>query len=222
VDDLRDTNPATHPELLRWLAEDFVDHGLRVKHTIELICSSAAYGRQSTIVAGNPVDSAFYSHTLVRPLEAEVVADAIADVTGIPLQVGADELPRAVTLTDNRMDVPSLAVLGRCDREQACGSSRVAAVSLGRSLHLINGELVNSRVRAHGGRLHQLLASTPDDGEVLEEILLWTMTRPSTAGSESWQTQLSLLRGAGAQQRAEFFEDLLWALLTSRTFATNH
>ena len=119
VDDLRATNPATHPELLQWLASDFAAHGFRLKHTIEVICNSSAYGRSSTSLPGNSMDSAFYSHALTKPLEAEVVADAITDVTGIPLRIGTEELPRAITLTDNRMDVPDLEVLGRCDRENS-------------------------------------------------------------------------------------------------------
>jgi hypothetical protein len=222
VDDLRATNPATHPELLRWLADDFADHGFRVKHTIELICNSAVYGRDSGSLPGNEMDTEFYSHALIKPLEAEVVADAITDVTGIRLRSGSDLLPRTVTLTNNRMDVPSLNVLGRCDRENSCNESGDTSVSLARSLHMINGELINKRVSAPRGRLHELLAGNQDDVEVLDELFLWTLTRPSVSGSEYWREQLSSIRDADQKKRAAFFEDVLWGLMTSQTFATNH
>jgi hypothetical protein len=222
VDDLRATNPATHPELLRWLADDFADHGFRVKHTIELICNSSAYGRDSGSLAGNEMDTEFYSHALIKPLEAEVVVDAITDVTGIPLRSGADFLPRTVTLTNNRMDVPVLNVLGRCDRENSCSESGDQSVSLARSLHMINGELINKRVSAPSGRLHKLLAANQDNAEVLDELFTWTLTRPSVPGSQYWQQQLSSIRDADPIERAAFFEDVLWGLMTSQAFATNH
>ena len=222
IDDLRATNPATHPELLQWLADDFVDNGFRIKHAIESICSSSAYGRASTTVPGNEVDSTFYSHALIRPLEAEVVADAITGITGVPLRFGSDVLPRAITLSNNRMNVPSLDVLGRCDREESCAGSSDTSVSLARSLHLINGELINKRVGAPDGKLHALLRGDLGDADVLNEIFLWTLTRPNVAETEYWQQQLAGIDGADRKGRNEFFEDVLWSLMTSQSFATNH
>ncbi len=220
VDDLRATNPATHPELLEWLAADFVQHGYRVKHTIELICNSSAYGRDSSGSSDNRKDTAFYSHALIKPLEAEVVADAICDVTGVPMRIGQEVLPRAVTLTDNRTDLPSLSILGRCDRETTCTGSD--DVSLPRSLHLINGELINKRLSAPAGRLHALLASTQDDAQVLDEVFLSALTQPGISQTEYWRQQLFHIAGADRAARAAFFEDVLWSLLTSKSFATNH
>jgi len=51
VDDFRSTNPATHPELLERLAEDFIDHGYDIRHTLKVIAMSSAYTRSS-----NPLD----------------------------------------------------------------------------------------------------------------------------------------------------------------------
>ncbi len=220
VDDLRTTNPATHPELLEWLAEDFVEHGFRVKHTIELICNSNAYGRDSSGLPGNAMDTAFYSHALIKPLEAEVLADAIADVTGVPLRIGNKVLPRTVTLTDNRMDIPGLSLLGRCDRETTCTAT--GDVSLSRSLHLINGELINKRLDAPSGRLNALLASTQDDAQLLDEVFLSTLTQSGISKTPYWQQQLATIADADRDTRAAFFEDVLWSLLTSKSFATNY
>lgn len=219
VDDLRSTNPASHPELLDWLAADFVANGFRVKHTIELICNSNAYQRESEVLAANEMDEAFYSHALIKTLEAEVIADAIADVTGVPLRVGKDVIPRAVALTDNRLNIPSLDVLGRCDREHTC--TETGEVSLSRSLHLINGELINKRLVARSGRLSSLLERIPDDAQLLDEIFLLTLARPDVSSTQYWQQQLATIAGAKRESRAEFFQDLMWSLLTSRSFSAN-
>jgi len=220
VDDLRATNPATHPDLLNWLADDFARNGFRIRHTIETICQSAAYARDSATLPGNEADSEFYSHALIKPLEAEVIADAIADASGVPIRVDQEELPRTVTLTDNQMAIPALDVLGRCDRETSCSETESSA-SLARSLHLINGELINKRVIADEGRISKLLRKTSDNAEVLDEIFLWALTRPNASSDPFWKMELAKLEGSSPQSRRTFFEDVMWGLLTSQAFMTN-
>jgi hypothetical protein len=221
VDDLRVTNPATHPELLDWLADDFVRHGFRLKHTVALICNSEAYQRSSQPTAGNESDTKYYSRANGRPLEAEVVADAIGDVTGIPLPTG--QAPRAIALTDNRFESPSLDVLGRCDRSESCETSAGPTTSLTRSLHLINGPLINERLASPDGRLKQLLQQNDDNLAVLDQLYLLTMARPlNTREREYWLMQLASVDGSPPAARADFFADLMWGLITSDAFITNH
>ena len=49
VDDLRGTNPATHPELLDRLATDFVEHGYDLRHTLRRIATSETFGRSEGV-----------------------------------------------------------------------------------------------------------------------------------------------------------------------------
>ena len=221
VDDIRVTNPASHPELLEWLAEDFVAHGYRIKHTIALICNSAAYSRSASTLPENEADTKYYSHALTRPLEAEVIADMIGDVTGIPLSIGGSD-QRAVQLTDNRLDAPSLDILGRCDRSESCTTAANASVSLARSLHLINGPLINQRLANPKGRLRAILEDQSDNQKVLEELYLLTLSRPDDARRRYWTGKLSNAELSDPIARREFFEDVLWGLLTSEAFITNH
>ena len=82
-DDFRATNPATHPALLDKLAEDFVAHDYSLRHTLKVIANSAAYARSANATAQNKNDDRFYSHAVWRPLESEVLANAITDVLGV-------------------------------------------------------------------------------------------------------------------------------------------
>ena len=75
----------THPELLDWLASEFVDNGWSVKHLHRLIMTSTVY--QQSSVSSSPVANAdsqpsFYSTFPVRRLESEVLRDAVLAVTG--------------------------------------------------------------------------------------------------------------------------------------------
>jgi hypothetical protein len=72
----------THPELLDWLAAEFVKSGWSVKAIHRLILSSAAYQRASGLVLANDPDNLFLAHQNRRRLTAEELRDAMLCVTG--------------------------------------------------------------------------------------------------------------------------------------------
>ena len=149
VDDFRSTNPATHPDLLTKLADDFVAHGYDLRHTLRRIALSATYARSVNALPRNTADDRFYSHALRKPLEPEVLADAISDVLGVPDKYGDEpEGTRAVSLFDPNTKSDALDILGRCAREASCESSTGPIGGLPRKLHLFNGALLNARIGA--------------------------------------------------------------------------
>ncbi len=68
----------THPELLDWLALDFVQNGWRVKRLHRLILTSSAYRQQS----GPSVEDGLLEQHSVRRMDAEQLRDSILRVTG--------------------------------------------------------------------------------------------------------------------------------------------
>ena len=215
VDDLRSTNPPTHPQLLDALTADFVKHDYDLRHTLRTIANSAAYQRSSLAANGNEVDQTFYSHAIVRSLDAEVIADALADATGIGQDFsGARPGTRAVQLFDPLTPSVALDVLGRCSREEPCESS-MATTGVAQALHLINGTLINQKVASKDGALRKIL-SRPDR-EVVNELYLRALGR-SALGKElkHWLSEVK------SGNRREVFEDLFWSLLSSQQFMTNH
>ncbi len=216
VDDLRATNPATHPELLSALTNDFVEHGYDLRHTLRLIVASEAYQRSSQTVGGNGADDRFYSHALYRPLEAEVLSDAIAEATGAP-----DENGRAIEIFDPAQPVESLDILGRCSRADSCDSTVTAAGGLTAKLHLLNGPLINEKLRSPKGRLQALLAARKTNEEIITEMYFRALShQPPKNMLAYW-----LKHGdeqAKRESRTQFLEDFCWALLNSRDFTNNH
>ena len=63
LDDMRATNPASNPELLDALAEDFVEHKFDLKHLLRTIMNSRAYQLSSTATPGNEADAANVHYT---------------------------------------------------------------------------------------------------------------------------------------------------------------
>ncbi len=220
ADDLRDTNPATHPELLARLADDFVRHGHDIRHTLRLIALSETYGRGDTATRDNQADDRFYARSYRRPLEAEVLADALADATGVSDRYGDEPVgTRAVALSDPRTPAPSLDVLGRCSRETSCEGA-TANGGLPAKLHQINGALVNRKIAARDGRLHRAIAAGRSDDEIIADFTLRALGRRPTATEwDYWRDQRSRIGNDG---RAEWLEDVVWSLLSCAEFRTNH
>lgn len=221
TDDLRDTNPATHPELLERLARDFSEHDYDVRHTLKRIALSRAYGRSGAATADNAMDRRFYSHAWRRPLGPEVLADALADVTGVADEfAGRAQGTRAVALVDPLAPAPALDILGRCSRAGGCEESGPTGGGLPAQLHLLNGELVNRKLADDQGRLRRLIAAGRADEQIVDEFYLRALSRhPTDEELLHWREQLATTDVA---ERTSRLEDFLWSLLNSREFAENH
>ena len=97
--------PPSHPELLDWLADEFVRSGWSLKTMHRLIVRSEAY-RQTSIRSESETDSEnrFLGRMSVRRLEAEAIRDAMLEVSGMrtnvlfgpPSPVNPDEVGQIV------------------------------------------------------------------------------------------------------------------------------
>ena len=219
-DDIRETNPATHPELLNSLAEDFIAHGYSIRHTLRRIAASEAYGRDVAF-AENAIDDKFYSHRAARPLIPEVLADAIADVTGVANQFqGHDPSVRAVMIVDPLVPSTSLDILGRCNRPATCDESQSQSPGLAADLHKINGDLINAKITAPDGRLHKLIASGATNGQIVDTFYRLAFGRE--ASETDIRRWVERLESDDLPVRKQKLEDFVWAILNSRAFAFNH
>ena len=222
VDDFRATNPATHPELLMELADDFVAHGYDLRRTLKRIALSAAYARSTNTLPQNATDDRFYSHALQKPLESEVLADAISDVLGVPDVYGNEpEGTRAISLFDPNTESDALDILGRCGRETSCESSAGATDGLQRKLHLFNGDLLNARIGVPDSRLDRLVSTGKLPMEIVNEFYLVALSRhPTDTEQQFWAQHIDVSASANSQRA--ILEDIVWSLLTCNEFVTNH
>jgi hypothetical protein len=162
----------------------------------------------------------FYSQALRRPLEPEVLADAIADITGAADQYGNEPVgTRAISLFDPATPAVSLDILGRCSRMTSCegnaGGGRLPA-----RLHRLNGELINGKITDSKGRLQQHIAAGTSDRDIVDDFYLRALSRwPSDSEQELWQRELS---GVEHAERTQRLEDFVWSLLNCEEFTTNH
>ncbi|HJT32807.1 MAG TPA: DUF1553 domain-containing protein [Pirellulales bacterium] len=220
VDDMRLTNPASNEQLLNAAAKHLVDNRFDLKALMRAILQSKTYQRSSVPLPENKADARFYSRYYPRRLMAEVLLDAMSQVTGAPTQFG--DYPRrwrALQLPDSSVNSYFLKTFGRPERVVTCECERTAEPTMVQVLHISNGNSLNEKLQAPGNRLQQLIeAGTPDD-KLIDEVYLSALSRPATDDEKS--RLLAVFAETGADKR-QVLEDLYWSVLSSKEFLFNH
>lgn len=173
LDDIRAGNPASNPELLALLEEEFIKSGFDVKHLIKMICKSRTYQLSVESTSLNSDDDRNYSHAKARRLPAEVMYDAVHRVTGTRSKIpGLAEGARAASLADADAGLKDgfLNNLGRPVRESACECERSSDLQLGSVMVLVSGPTVGSAIAEPQNDLHQLAMSITDNRQLISEI----------------------------------------------------
>ena len=223
-DDLRATNPPTNEELLAALAERFGQEKFDVRQLMRHILLSEAYGRTATPIPGNERDNTYYSHAIVRRLPAEVMLDALSQVTAVPtIFPNYPKGTRALQLPDSLVVSEFLTAFGRPERIQTCACERQQEPSIAQALHLANGDTVNQKLRSAGGAIDSLLDANTPSAEILNRLYLAALSRLPSENER--KTALALLDDPANSTRAAkrvILEDIFWAVLTDKEFLFNH
>jgi hypothetical protein len=187
IDDIRAGNPASNPELLEHLVQEFVESGFNVRHILRQICQSRVYQLSLEVNEWNADDTLNYSHAVPRRLTAEVLVDSVFAVTGSrPEFPGVKPGMRAAQLVDSAVDLPSglLANLGRPPRESACECERSNDLKLSSVMALLSGPAVSGAVGDTENALARLAGGSEGDREVTDEVFLRVLNRHATEGEQ--------------------------------------
>jgi hypothetical protein len=223
LDDMRVTNPPSNPELLDALARDLVDHKYSLKELIKTICKSRTYQLSSVPNEFNKTDKQAYARYYPRRMSAEVLFDAVNQVTGAPPAFGGlpqDKLAptRAIMLPDESFNSYFLDVFGRPQRISACECERVSEANLAQALHLLNSDEIQNKLGRAGGRADKLAQDKRSDEEKVRELFLWAFARAPSP--EHLQVALAHIARNPQNKRAAY-ENILWALINTKEFVFN-
>ena len=184
---MRVTNPPSNPELLEALAKNLVDNKFSLKALVKAIAKSRTYQLSAIPNEFNKHDKQAYARYFPKRMSAEVLLDAVCQVTDSPSQFGG--LPtdrfapkRAIMLPDESFQSYFLDVFGRPQRISACECERSSEANLAQALHLLNSDEIQGKLTRANGRA-DFLASAKDtrpDSEKVKEMFLWAFGRAPT------------------------------------------
>jgi hypothetical protein len=217
-DDLRSTNPPTNEPLLDYLTGRLVQEKFDLKAVMREILNSHVYQLSAATNDSNRDDEQNFSHYLVKRLPAEVMLDALSDVTGVAEPFpGQPPGTRAVELWDNRLPSYFLEIFGRPERTSPCECGRSSEPTMAQALHLMNAPEIEARLTAPGSRVAKLVERGLKSQEIADELSLAALGRLPNPQERRIAEDLF---AAGPKQEAA--ADFLWTLLNSRDFLFNH
>lgn len=225
-DDIRPENPARNPQLLAYLGKELVAGHYDVKRVYRLILNSKTYQLASIPRSKHPEAEAEFAYYSLRRLEAEVLIDALGQVTGTteeyysripePYTIIPPE-QRSIALADASITSSFLEMFGRPPRDTGLETERNNRPTGDQRLHLLNSGHILSKIQK-SEKLRALAQSNRDLRETVAKLYLNILSRLPT------DEEVAAVR-AYAKGKSPSFDDLLdvaWALFNSPEFLYRH
>jgi len=234
-DDIRADNPPSNPALLAYLEKELVASRFNLRHVVTLILDSTTYQlsaipQPESVSASAEAETqaeAAFAHAIVRPLDAEVLIDAINQVTG-----GTEEyssaipepytfIPpdqRSIALADGSITSAFLETFGRSPRDSGLVAERNTRPSAAQRLYMLNSADIQRKLQ-QGGTLTALMQGRTDPRDMVSTLYLAILSRyPS---EDELKTVGAYLQQGAANRRGAGL-DIAWALLNTAEFRYRH
>lgn len=226
-DDIRPDNPPSNPELLAYLEQELVTAGYDLKQLYRLILNSQTYQLSSLARTNSPAAAANFAAYPLRRLEAEVLIDALNQITGTTEKYASTipepfsylpEEQRSIALPDGSITSPFLEMFGRPPRDTGLESERNNRFTAANRLHLLNSSHVQRKLE----RSPLLQSPSQSPGSLRASTATVYLTLLSRFPTAAEQTVIEAYAPADAQHRRAILLDLVWALVNSTEFLYRH
>ena len=220
-DDIRPQNPAQNPELLNWLAAELVRAKYDLKHIYRVILNSTTYQLSCIPKSQESEAAANFACYPLRRLDAEVLLDALCQITGTTENYSSlipepftfiPDKQRSIALPDGSITSSTLEMFGRPSRDTGLESERNNRITAAQALHLLNSTHVRAKIQK-GPKIQALLTST--EAEQMPETLYLTILSRLPTDTERSQVE-------GRCKSKWEAENLVWALFNTEEFLFRH
>jgi hypothetical protein len=211
VDDIGPEREPVHPQVLDLLCQGFVANGHDVKWLFRAITATDAYRRQ--IRPADPTASVPFAAAEPTRLRSDQLYNALNEVFGIAEPTARPGGPGGGVY---RRRSPRDGFNELFGFDPSTPQADLTG-TVPQALFLMNSPQINALIEASARtRLGQLLDRFEDDGDALAELYLLVLAREPSAK----EAAICREHIAGAKDRGEAFEDILWSLLNSTEFLT--
>lgn len=225
-DDFRADNPPSNPALLAFLEKEFAASKCDLRHLFRVILNSQAFQLSSIPAQDTPEAAANFAHYPLRRLEAEVLIDALNQITGTkeeysspipePFTFIPDDV-RSIALADGSITSSFLELFGRPPRDTGHELERSRDTNPSQRLHMLNSSHVLKKIKQCP--LVTTATASSSAGELADKIYHTLLSRPPTAKElEMLQAYVASTYAGGSSLAG----DLVWALVNQPEFLFNH
>ncbi len=216
-DDWNAQNLPSKPALLDYLTKKFIASGYDMKALVREILTSYAFQ------CANSGVGTFKANRL----NAEVIVDAIADITGISDQYSS-RVPEpfsyfpngthSVELGDATVSSTTLELFGRASRDVSLERQHVKSLNSRQLLFLMNSSELETKIRK-SPVLNDLIKNQPTLNDICKAVTLTVLSRYPT------EKEMQLFNSYSNQNKLttkQLCYDLVWMELNSSEFLYNH
>ena len=221
-DDVRGDNPASNLALLDYLADELVAADYNLKHLFRIILQSNTYQLSCIAKSDSPLARENFAFYQPRRHDAEVLIDAICQITGTTetymsiIPEPFTFLPnhqRAIALPDGSITSSFLELFGRPPRDSGLASERDNRLTSRQSLHLLNSNHIRNKIK-NGPGLRDLTAQSNDALETCKLLYLAILSR--------YPSKQELATAGYLCESLQGEHQLSWALINSDEFLFKH
>ncbi len=222
-DDIRPDNLPVNPELLAYLEQELIAGKYDLKRIYRLILNSRTYQLSSIPRTKTALAETNFAHYPLRRLEAEVLIDALCQITGTTEKYSSaipepftfiPEDQRSIALADGSITSSFLEMFGRSARDTGMESERNSRPSADQQLHLLNSSHVQRKLQQ--SRKLQYVMQLRGRAAVAGLYLIILSRFPT---DEEYKTALAYPYSAKDRQG---MVDVAWALINSDEFLYRH
>ncbi len=228
ADDLRDDNRGANPELLDYLAAELVKSHYDLKQLYRLILTSATYQLASLPSSEKPEAAALFASYPLRRLDAELLIDAICQITGTT-ESYTSAIPepytfipqgqRAMMLPDGSITSPFLELFGRPPRDTGLEAERNNRPTAAQALHMLNSTHLQRKLE-QSPKMQAVLRNAANPQAAVSALYLLILSRMPSA--EELRAVAAYTPAASRNRNRDALLDLAWALLNSTEFQYRH
>jgi hypothetical protein len=226
-DDVRPDNPPSNPELLAFLESELIRVDYDLRHLYRIILQSQTYQLSCIPGTDTPDAAACFAHYPLRRLDAEVLIDALNQLTGSQEKYSSlipepftflPENQRAIAIPDGSITSSFLEAFGRPARDTGLESERNNSITAAQRLHLLNSSHVQQKIEQSRMIQYQTGSKRPPR-QVISALYLGILSRyPTPAELESMERAWPGSSGSNRDAAV----DLAWALINSPEFLYRH
>jgi hypothetical protein len=215
VDQMHPENPASHPELLDWLARDLVSHNYDLRRLIRGLVLSNAYSRSSRWDGDSLPPPELFAVAAIRPLAPAQYATSLRlasmSPSWFPEQTAGEEF-------EQRIEQVESSARGFAEVIEQPGDD--FQVSVTEALLFNNNQRISSEFLRDAGDSLVGKLKTIDDPSQLVDVAMWNVfARPAVADEVQLLSEYLL---PYQENRIIAAQQLVWALLTTNEVRFNY